>query len=158
MAILMSIKPKYSRQIFSGSKKYELRKTPMRFNPNELVVVYESSPTKAVVGYFIIGKIIKKPPEEIWHIFKNEVKISKTDFFKYYKEKQWAYAIKVKSPYLYKERITLQKLRAIYGSWSPPQNFRYIKEDSERNLILKEVTFKHNRRLNSTQLKIPECS
>ncbi|MFX1294593.1 MAG: EVE domain-containing protein [Promethearchaeota archaeon] len=138
MAILMSIKPKFSRQIFSGVKKYELRKTPIKNKSDNLVIVYESAPTKAIVGCFRINKILKRTPKEIWYAFKHEIGISEEEFFEYFKKKEWAYAIKVAHAKKFKNRITLEKIREINQSWRPPQSFYYLKENSEPNSLLKE--------------------
>ncbi|MHA1357892.1 MAG: hypothetical protein ACTSRC_07275 [Candidatus Helarchaeota archaeon] len=133
----MSIKPKFSRQIFSGTKKYELRKTPIKNKSEKFVFVYESSPTKAIVGSFKINKILKNTPQAIWNAFKNEIGISQVEFFAYFKQKQWAYAIKITQPQEFKEHISLEELRELNESWRPPQSFCYLKNDSEVNSLIK---------------------
>ena len=141
----MSIKPEFSRQIFSGKKKYELRKTPIKNKADNRVIVYESAPTKAVVGYFKISNILKKTPEEIWKTLQSEVGISEERFFKYFKQKRWAYAIKVAHPEKFEKRITLQKLREKDESWRPPQSFYYLRGNSKTNsLLMKELEAKKN--------------
>ena len=137
MPILMSIKPKYSQQIFSGQKKYELRKTALKKQEDNVVIVYESAPTKAIVGFFIIKAILRNSPRAIWDAFKEELGISREDFFEYFKEKERAYAIKISHPEKFKRTITLQELRKIDESWRPPQSYYYIKEDTEVNILLK---------------------
>ncbi len=137
MTILMSIKPKYSRLIFAGSKKYELRKTPIKAQGNEVVIVYESNPTKAVVGSFQVQEIVKKSPEEIWAILQSEIGVSETEFFQYFSQKQTGYALKIDNPQLFKRKTSLQELRAFYGRWNPPQNFQYVKESQEAELLAK---------------------
>ena len=137
VAILMSIKPKYSRLIFSGVKKYELRKTPIKARGNEVVVVYESTPTKAVVGYFETKKIVKNSPEAIWTTLKSDIGVSEKEFFEYFYQKRWGYALKIDNPKLFDRKISLQELREVYGHWNPPQNFQYLKEGLENKLFLK---------------------
>ncbi len=56
MKILMSIKPKFVKQIFEGIKLFELRKKIFR-REVKTIIIYESSPTKKIVGEFIIDKI-----------------------------------------------------------------------------------------------------
>ena len=137
MAILMSIKPKYSRLIFAGIKKYELRKTPIKAQGNEVVIVYESNPTKAVVGSFQVQEIVKKSPEEIWALLQSEIGVSETEFFQYFSQKRTGYALKIENPQLFKRKTSLQELRALYGRWNPPQNFQYVKESQEAELLSK---------------------
>ncbi len=137
MAILMSIKPKFSRQIFSGTKKYELRKTPLKNKVDNLVVVYESAPTKAIVGSFKIRTVLKRTPMEIWNSFKHDIGILEEEFFQYFRRREWAFAIKVSNPKKFKKQISLQELRELDELWRPPQSFCYIKEDSEMYILLK---------------------
>ena len=136
MTILISIKPKFSQLIFSQEKKYEFRKTSINAQSNDFVFVYESAPTKAIVGYFKIEKIIKKSPKDIWNSLKNNINISEREFFEYFKQKKWGYAIKISNPKLFRKKLVLKKLRELYGSWNPPQNFRYLREIIEQNFFL----------------------
>ena len=59
MVFLLSIKPKYGYAILDGKKKFELRKCIGKpINTGDLVVMYFSTPVKAIMGYFIAGKVI----------------------------------------------------------------------------------------------------
>ena len=141
MVVLMSIKPKFSRLIFSGQKKYELRKTPIKNERDRLVIVYESAPTKAIVCAFRIKKTLKQSPTALWNILRHEIGISKGEFFRYFKERDWGYALKIDHPVLFKRRIPLEELRTQNSAWRPPQNFQYLREDSEIFNLLKDELF-----------------
>ena len=65
MNVLLSIKPEYSKRIFSGKKKYEFRKIKPKFMV-DMVFVYESSPTQRIVGGFSVKRIHSGSPDEIW--------------------------------------------------------------------------------------------
>ena len=51
--ILLSIHPKWSSKIYSGEKTIEWRKTEPKTIHSHRVYIYETSPIKAVTGYFI---------------------------------------------------------------------------------------------------------
>ena len=65
--VLLSIKPEYADKIFyQKTKKVELRRVFPSLDKDDLVIVYVSSPKKAVVGYFKVKKIIKKNISYLW--------------------------------------------------------------------------------------------
>ena len=43
-AVILSIKPEYARRIMDGSKKIELRHSPIRLEPEDVILVYMSAP------------------------------------------------------------------------------------------------------------------
>ena len=51
MRVLLSIKPEFVSSIFKGEKRFEYRRTIFK-SPVERVVIYETSPTKKIVGEF----------------------------------------------------------------------------------------------------------
>ena len=64
MYVLLSIKPKYIDEIAKGNKKYEFRRVIFRDRMSE-AWVYASSPTKKIVGRFLIGEIIEDKPANL---------------------------------------------------------------------------------------------
>ena len=48
MKVLMSIKPKFVKQILAGTKLFELRKRNFKLEV-KTVIIYESSPTKKLL-------------------------------------------------------------------------------------------------------------
>ena len=69
--VLLSIKPEYADKIFyQKTKKVELRRVFPSLDKDDLVIVYVSSPKKAVVGYFKVKKIIKNGKKIINHLKK----------------------------------------------------------------------------------------
>lgn len=122
MRMLLSIKPKYSKEIFCGTKKYEFRKVVFKEKKIREILVYESSPTKRVVGQFVCGGILTGSPESIWEKTESFAGIDKDSFFRYFQEKETAYAIEIINPILYEKPLELNK---VYDS-RPPQSFAYL--------------------------------
>ncbi len=122
MSVLLSIKPKYVKEIENGSKLYEFRKSIFKKNTNE-IWVYASSPIKQIVGKIHIDSIIEDTPKNIWKNCKNFAGIKKEDFFKYFEGKEKGYAIKIKEYEIFKNPINP------YGegvNFTPPQSYAYL--------------------------------
>ena len=102
MKVLMSIKPKFVKQIFEGIKLFELR--------------------KKIVGEFIIDKIISATPQKIYLDYGESLGISKNEYFKYFKNVDIAYAIKIKKVIKYEKELTL----ADFNLERAPQSYQYI--------------------------------
>ena len=122
MKIMMSIKTEYTDKIFDGIKLYELRKKTLKENV-DTIIVYSSGKAKKVIGEFKIEKIIKDSPENIWNLGEKVLGIDKKSFFNYFKNSQYAYAIKVKDVIKY----NLPKDLSDFGIKKAPQSFCYIK-------------------------------
>ncbi|MEE9214488.1 MAG: ASCH domain-containing protein [Thermodesulfobacteriota bacterium] len=124
MKVLLSIKPEYAEKIFEGTKKYEFRKRVFSINQANKVIVYASSPVKKVVGEFIFESIIEEKPEILWNYTKKEAGITKNFFDDYFRDKNTAYAIKIKTTRKYRTPLDLKN---DFGLTYAPQSYVYVK-------------------------------
>lgn len=122
--VLLSIKPKYAKQIFQGTKKYELRKKVWNLGTKNIVVVYASEATKKIIGEFYTTKVISDTPEKIWNKYKDKLGISEEEYFKYFEGRTVAYAIKIKNFIKYKVPISLKEIRDTRA----PQAYMYLED------------------------------
>jgi len=128
---LMSINPQYVRAIMEGQKLVEFRKK--KFSKNiHYVLVYETAPRKSVVGYFTVNKIDIGTPQDLWERHASIGKISKDDYFAYYKNSDIAIGILFTRFIAFKKYLNIQKFNI-----KPPQSFQYVNETLFEN-ILKE--------------------
>jgi predicted transcriptional regulator len=125
--VLMSIKPQYANKIFDGTKRYEFRRSLFKNVWVNTVVVYATAPISRVVGEFKIGGILKHERDALWNKTRAFAGIDKEEYFKYFNDKFWAYAIKVRDPILYKKPLLLSDLNIK----CPPQSFMYLRDDKE---------------------------
>ena len=128
MKIMMSIKTDYANKIFDGIKLYELRKNSLKENV-DTIIVYSSGKVKKVVGEFKIEKIIKDTPDKIWDLGEEVLGIDKKSFYDYFKNSEYAYAIKVKDIIKY----NLPKDLSDFGIKKAPQSFCFIKGEKNEN-------------------------
>jgi predicted transcriptional regulator len=122
MKVLLSIKPEYTSKIFSGEKKYEFRKQKPK-RAFRRVFIYESSPSKTIVGWFSIKNILSGSPKEIWERCKYGGGIEKEKFFTYCNGKKIIYALEIDKIFRFKSPINPYE---IYSDFYPPQNFHYL--------------------------------
>jgi len=128
--ILLSIRRPFSQLILTGQKKYELRKRPPR-RECEFAVIYETLPTKAIIGFFELDRIHVECIEKIWKITKGKSYVTKEYFESYFKDRKFGVAIEIKES---KRLDTHLKLSDI-GINRAPQDFMYIERDKFDNLI-----------------------
>lgn len=122
MCVLLSIKPKYVKEIQTGNKLYEFRKSIFKQETDE-ILVYESSPTKQIVGKIYIENIIEDTPQQLWDNFNDFAGINYNDFFEYFKGKEKGYAIKIKEYEIFSNPINPYEENP---NFTPPQSFAYI--------------------------------
>lgn len=122
MSVLLSIKPKYVKEIEQGSKLYEFRKSIFKQETNE-IWVYASAPIKQIVGKILIDEIIEDSPNNLWLNCYHSAGIKKEDFFKYFKGKDKGYAIKIKQYVIFKTPINPYNENS---SFTAPQSYAYL--------------------------------
>jgi len=121
-AVMLSIKPKFAHKIFEGRKKFEFRKQVFKDSSVKKVIVYSSSPEKKVIGEFEIEAVLSDPPDKIWELTKLHSGITQEFYYKYFKDRNTAYAIKVSTTKKYRKPKSL----ADYKIRSAPQSFVYV--------------------------------
>ena len=124
MNVILSIRPKYARMILSGAKRYEFRKCIFKNRHIEKAYIYETSPTKKIVGIFDIGDIIRASPKDLSYQFGHLSGMNEAEFFNYFQDTQIGFAIEIKhlmsldTPIDPREKIL---------DFTPPQSFCYLK-------------------------------
>lgn len=123
--VLLPIQPRYARQIMSGDKKVEFRKTVFK-TPPRFVIVYASSPVKKVVGYFRVSGVRVDGIEALWERYAHVGGIEREYFAAYYAAREKGLALEVG------DVVALEKplpLDALGLDTRPPQSFSYVAQD-----------------------------
>jgi predicted transcriptional regulator len=134
-ALLISIKPRYSKRIFEGKKTIELRRTRPRINPGEIILIYESAPTMAIIGAAFTDKVIVDSPNSLWELAKKEGGISHTDYRSYFDGSTKAVGIVFKKPRRFAKPLPLNTLKLLWDNFHPPQTFRYLNKPQLFDLV-----------------------
>lgn len=129
-SVLLSIRKPYSRQILDGKKKFELRKRKPKNNCNH-ILIYETSPTMAIIGFAKVSKIHTESIDKIWKLTKGRSCVSKDFFDKYYENKSHGVAIEIKKVRKLDKPVPLSYL----GIERAPQDFMYVRNLKPANLV-----------------------
>ena len=122
MKVLLSIKPEFVQEIFTGKKKYEYRKVIFTRSVDK-VVVYSTKPVGMIVGEFTVENILNDTPSTLWDQTHKDSGITKDFFDQYFEGRTHGYALKISSPRLYEEPINPFEL---FKAFTAPQSFKYI--------------------------------
>ena len=131
--VLMSIKPRYSRLIFAGVKRFELRRSRSRLDEGDVVVVYASSPVKAIVGAFLVRGTTRREVERMWEDHGRHLGVSLDEYNEYFDGTCEVFAIEV-GPRVEVDPIPLDRLREKFDGFRPPQSFMYWRRRLEELL------------------------
>jgi predicted transcriptional regulator len=129
--LLLSIRPEYARKIFvDKTKNVELRRVRTRLKPGDLVVVYVSSPEKALVGSFEVERIIfedlPKDLKKFWQQVGEQSGLDTREFKTYYQGASLGVGIFFKEIKVFPKPVKLESLRKQLPHIKPPQSYRYL--------------------------------
>lgn len=139
---LMSIMTKQCNKIFSGTKVWEFRKVPPHLDngDNLDIIVYSSKIDKAIVGWFRVEQILSCELEELMKKTGYENDLEALEWFRgYYHNRKICSAIKIKDPILFKKPIALSLIQNDIPSFRPPQNFIYLRPESDIYNLIKNM-------------------
>lgn len=125
-ALLLSIRPGFADQIFDGSKTIELRRVRPRVIAGDLVIVYASGHTKALIGAFQVGEMVAKAPSTVWRRFGSATGLTKAAFDEYYSGADTAFGITVAHTWKLPTPLRLPALRKLRVGFRPPQGYQYL--------------------------------
>ena len=121
----MAIQPRYAQAILRGDKHVEFRKRRLAYDIDR-VLIYETAPTKRVVGMFTVGESVSQSPASLWRKFRRVGGISLTDFNSYFRGHVLGVGLTVVRVERFRRPVALDELGP---SPSVPQSFAYLDED-----------------------------
>jgi len=121
--IILPIWPVYCDLIFSGVKKVELRKGNIPLGIKH-VLIYETSPSCRIIGYFDVSSVVESTPANIWKHFNRTCAVEKRFFDQYYDRCTTGRAIVIGSVSKFARSCTLSDLGM--KDMRAPQSFSYI--------------------------------
>jgi len=133
-ALLLSIRPRFVELIFEGAKTVELRRVKPRLEAGDMVVVYASGSTMAIVGAFEVAGVTQATPKYIWRKYNGGSGLKKVEFDQYFAGKKKGYAIQIGRRWKLPCPISLKTLRLLNRGFRPPQSYHYWKLDELLNL------------------------
>ncbi|HTN59960.1 MAG TPA: helix-turn-helix domain-containing protein [Devosia sp.] len=123
--LVLSVKPEYSGKIVKGEKTIELRRRfPTKVSAGTLVMIYETSPTRAIIGVAEIADVLTGSTSAIWKQFSHQACIGRSNFDSYFAGTKDGFAIRLRGARRLSRALGLQELRERF-SFEPPQSFLY---------------------------------
>lgn len=119
---LMAIQPAYAQAILDGSKRIEFRKRRLAADI-DTVLIYESAPTKRIVGHFTIERTELATPQRLWRSFGSVGSIAQADYLTYYGNSERAVGLVISHAERYMYPVALEELR---DRPAVPQSFCYL--------------------------------
>jgi len=130
------MRPRFSDGILDGTKTIELRRTRPQVEPGDPVLIYASSPVKAIVGGFLVKDLIQADPSGLWGIVKDLAGVTELEYEAYFNGARIGYGIRITDPWRLSEPVCLETLRARRPSFRPPQSYAYLPIDDDVNPLL----------------------
>lgn len=121
--ILLPMKPEYVKSIFNGSKRIVYRKRIPKYSITR-IVVYSTSPVKAIIGEIEVQKTMTMESSLLWEYTKDGAGISKKQFDDYFRNCNVVSAYKLGK---YKKYESPKRLSS-FGINSIPHSFVYLRE------------------------------
>ncbi len=131
---MLSIQPRFTDALVSGQKSVELRRSRMLAAPGCQVLLYSSSPVKAVVATAVLERIDCRDPEELWSRSGTVTAVTKAEFDAYFAGAERAYGLHLRDIASLKMPVSLRYLRQGLGV-EPPQSFRYLSRAQVDSLL-----------------------
>jgi predicted transcriptional regulator len=125
-AIVLSIKPRWVREILSGNKTMELRTKPPKVIEPTLGLIYETSPAMRLVATCELGPVLSAEPLELWQQLVGRSCVSKEEFQEYFFQRKNASALPLSKVEPLARWIPLAELRGRTG-FVAPQSWCYAK-------------------------------
>lgn len=138
--LLISLHPRHAQNILSGQKTIELRKRAPKHRKNKpnfskpnfsKILIYETKPTAAIVGWIQPVEIIERTCGE-WYNFTGELCLSVNEIEEYLGG-YFGWGIKVENPHPIAP-IPLSKMRDL--NITPPQGYRYLSGKLVEQLLI----------------------
>lgn len=135
--ILISIKPKYLDLILSGRKTVELRKQSTRISPGTWLLLYASSPRRAVVGMARVAYREELRVAAIWAKHGAAAGVSREEFRAYYAGAHRGVVLGLDEVRTYPVELPLRSMRDARRDFRPPQS--YMRAPSFIGVLLRNL-------------------
>ena len=139
--LFLSVKQEYAERILDGTKTIELRKSKPNVAPGDCMIIYCTSPIKAIVGLATIQEVIIHSPEKMWKLYSETLGIERGDYLNYYGNSEKAVGIVLDQVVKLSNKINLDAIKKQLPTFTPPQTYKYFmtfslrKQNQKFNLV-----------------------
>lgn len=123
--LLLSVRPRFARALLDGTKTVEVRRRFPDVPAGTPVVLYSSSPERALLGTMRVRALVRIEAEDIWRTYKDEISIQWDELSAYLNGASMSSVLELESPVTWRHAVPLDSMRRTLGL-EPPQSFRYL--------------------------------
>lgn len=123
--LLISVKPRYARALLSGRKTVEVRRRFPKMPDGTAVVLYSSSPERAILGTVRLKRTKRVQSSLVWELYARKIDIGEQALNQYLQGAVESTILEVHEPDTWDSPVPLSELRELLGV-EPPQSFRYL--------------------------------
>jgi predicted transcriptional regulator len=143
-ALFISLRPRFAELLLEGSKTVELRRVQPAVARGARVLLYASSPVRALVGVAVIQEVHVATREQIWQLHGARTGITREEYEQYFSEASIAVAITLAEVRRLPKPVTLAELREGRDWFRPPQSFRYLDTEQVTSLMVSRASTPHD--------------
>lgn len=136
-AIVMSIHPKWVRQIAAGEKRFELRRRPPQTVENYDAFIYSTSPVRSITLQCRFAPALSGTPDELWMSVRDRCCVGEAEYKAYFNGALQAHAIPIISCIPLSRPIPLKEMTEGCGL-KAPQSWAYC-PDMLASLLQEEL-------------------
>jgi predicted transcriptional regulator len=130
---LVSIRPTHADKIVEGRKTVELRRRFSTDAAGAFILIYSTSPTRAIVGSARIHAVHRLTLDKLWDNHGKAACVDRDTFDTYFSGLNEGYAIVLKDVKPFKHQFAAADLEKRFG-FVAPQSFMYLRQ--EHNVLL----------------------
>jgi predicted transcriptional regulator len=140
-ALLLSVRKKYANKIFLGTKTVELRKNRPRITKGDTILVYVTSPVKALCAILIVEEIVTAEPSKLWACVKKGADVTEEEYYDYFNDATFGCGIFFSDVQIFPSPLSLKALKEMWPDFHPPQGFYYLPSNLFLDVMEKIGTF-----------------
>lgn len=124
-ALLLSVRPRFAQRLLAGTKTAEVRRRFPMVPPGTTVVIYSSSPDKAVLGTMRAQGLVRGSEASIWRDYSAVIGIDRSELSDYLRGATECSVLELDTPIIWEHPVGLDELRRTLRV-EPAQSFRYL--------------------------------
>lgn len=133
--MILSLRPRFADAILSGVKTVELRRTEPKIRVPTLVLIYASTPVRALLGTCIVTSVESDRLGTIWQVHGAGSGLDHGEFLSYFEGVEAGTALSLASPSRFSRPVPLEELRSRPTGFRPPQSFCYVDAETGNRLL-----------------------
>ncbi len=130
-ALLLSVRPTFVERILDGTKTAELRRVRPTAHVGQDVLIYASSPTKALLASAVVERIETQSVESMWHYVRSAAGVSRDEYDRYFKGAEMASALWLRDVTALEPSVPLSTVRERWPWFRPPQSYCFVRATFE---------------------------